>query len=140
MKLQVYSLGAKIRSAREAAGLSQADLAKKLHYKSASTIARIESGKNDLNQTKIASFASALGVPVGYLMDTPSNTTADTANIVAILRRLQATVNTAIDTAIAEMSALEEESFTPEEEAAYEKVRRIKNRRVEKESLKSEAV
>ena len=59
MKSTQHTLGVRVRMARESAGLSQLDLAKKLHYKSASTIARIESGENDLTQSKLSAFAAA---------------------------------------------------------------------------------
>ena len=49
-----------IRQLREQLGLSQDELAKRLGYKSRSTIAKIESGSNDIPQSKIAAFAAAL--------------------------------------------------------------------------------
>ncbi len=49
-----------IRQLREALGLSQDELAKRLGYKSRSTIAKIESGSNDIPQSKITAFAAAL--------------------------------------------------------------------------------
>jgi len=48
--------------------MSQEELAKRLGYKSRSTIAKIESGENDITQSKIVAFAKALGVKPGYLM------------------------------------------------------------------------
>lgn len=58
----------RIRTRREKLGMSQDELAKKLGYKSRSTIAKIESGENDITQSKIVAFAKALGVKPGYLM------------------------------------------------------------------------
>ena len=49
-----------IRQLREELGLSQDELAKRLGYKTRSTIAKIESGSNDIPQSKIAAFAAAL--------------------------------------------------------------------------------
>lgn len=49
-----------IRQLREELGLSQDELAKRLGYRSRSTIAKIESGSNDIPQSKIAAFATAL--------------------------------------------------------------------------------
>lgn len=48
--------------------LSQRELADKLGYKSTSTIAKIESGKNDIPQSKIKAFADALETTPGSLM------------------------------------------------------------------------
>ena len=61
-------LGDRIKSLRIKAGLSQDDLAKKLNYKSRSTIAKIESGINDIPQSKILEFANALKTTPTYLM------------------------------------------------------------------------
>ena len=58
----------RIKMRREELGMSQDELAKKLGYKSRSTIAKIESGENDITQSKIVAFAKALGVKPGYLM------------------------------------------------------------------------
>jgi repressor LexA len=63
------NLGERIKLRREQLGMSQEELAQKLGYKSRSTIARIESGENDLNQTKIKSFAEALNTVPGYFLD-----------------------------------------------------------------------
>lgn len=51
------------------AKISQEELAKRLGYKSRSTIAKIESGENDLTQKKVAAFAKALNVSIDFLMD-----------------------------------------------------------------------
>lgn len=63
------SLGENIKQARITAGISQEDLAKKLGYKSRSTIAKIENGENNLTQNKIAQFAKALNVSISYLLN-----------------------------------------------------------------------
>ncbi len=63
------TLGDKIRIRREEAGLSQDELAHKLGYKSRSTIAKIESGVNDLTQSKLKAFAKALNTSVADLLD-----------------------------------------------------------------------
>ncbi len=49
--------------------MSQQDLADKVGYKTASAVNKIELGLRDLNQTKIALFAEALGVKPSFLMD-----------------------------------------------------------------------
>lgn len=57
-----------IKSLRCKLGLSQEELAYKTGYTDRSSIAKIESGKVDLTQSKIAAFAKALGVSPAYLM------------------------------------------------------------------------
>lgn len=63
------ALGENIKRARKKAQISQDELAKRLGYKSRSTIAKIESGENDLTQKKVAAFAKALNVSIDFLMD-----------------------------------------------------------------------
>lgn len=58
----------RIRRRREDLDMSQAELAEALGYGDRSTIAKIESGKNDLTQSKIVSFAEALHTTPAYLM------------------------------------------------------------------------
>ena len=50
------TLGDNIRRKREEAGLSQDELAQRLGYKSRSTIVKVESGVNDLTQSKIRDY------------------------------------------------------------------------------------
>ena len=57
----------RIIARREELNMSQEELAKRLDYKSRSTIAKIESGENDITQSKIVAFAKALGVKTAYL-------------------------------------------------------------------------
>lgn len=57
-----------IKMKREELGMSQEELAKKLNYKSRSSINKIELGVNDLPQSKIAEFAIALDTTVAELM------------------------------------------------------------------------
>lgn len=49
--------------------MSQEELATRLGYKSRSTIAKIESGENDLTQSKIVAFAEALNTTARWLLD-----------------------------------------------------------------------
>lgn len=73
----------RIRQRRLELGLSQEELAQRLGYKDRSTIARIESGQNDLNQTKIAAFARALDTTTFWLMgdDTDAATASFPPNV-----------------------------------------------------------
>lgn len=63
------TLGDRIRTRREELRLSQEELAKKLGYKSRSTIAKLESGENDLTQSKVKAFAKALNTTPRWLLD-----------------------------------------------------------------------
>lgn len=63
--LDVYK---RIKDLRLAAGLSQGELAKRTGYNDRSSIAKIEAGKVDLTQSKIAVFAHALNTTPAYLM------------------------------------------------------------------------
>ena len=63
------TLGDRIRLRREELRISQEELATRLGYKSRSTIAKIESGENDLTQSKIVAFAEALNTSAGGLLD-----------------------------------------------------------------------
>ena len=58
----------RIRMRREELGMSQSELARQLGYKDRSAIAKIESGVNDITQTKIEAFAKALKTTAGDLM------------------------------------------------------------------------
>lgn len=63
------TLGDRIRLRREELRMSQEELATRLGYKSRSTIAKIESGENDLTQSKIVAFAEALSTTARWLLD-----------------------------------------------------------------------
>lgn len=58
----------RIKLRREELNLSQDELAKRMGYKSRSSINKIELGLNDVSQSKIIAFAEALNTTVGYLM------------------------------------------------------------------------
>ena len=61
-------IGFRIKKKREECGLTQEELAVKLGYKSKTTIAKIENGTNDIVQSKVIAFASALNTTPAYLM------------------------------------------------------------------------
>ena len=61
-------IGDRIKARRIELGLTQDELAKKLGYKSRSTINKIELNINDITQPKIIDFAAALDTTVSYLM------------------------------------------------------------------------
>lgn len=62
------NIGQRIKQQRENLGISQEELAQKLGYKSRSTINKIESGINDITQSKVIEFANALKTTPAYLM------------------------------------------------------------------------
>lgn len=80
------TLSERIRHRREQCGLSQSELAERLGYSDRSSIAKIESRKSDLTQSKIVAFAEALHTTPEYLMgwtDDPYDYDRDEDNIFA---------------------------------------------------------
>ena len=67
-------IGDRIKARRIELGLTRDELAKKLGYKSRSTINKIELNINDITQPKIIDFAAALDTTVSYLMGLDSDT------------------------------------------------------------------
>ena len=63
------TFGDNVKHLREAKGMSQDELAKKVGYTSRSTISCIESGKRDCTQKQILALANALGVSPGELLE-----------------------------------------------------------------------
>lgn len=61
-------IGKRIKEKREYIGMTQEELATKLGYRNKSTIAKIETGANDIVQSKVIEFANALNTTVSYLM------------------------------------------------------------------------
>ena len=61
-------LALRIRQRREKLDLSQEELARRLGYRSKSSINKIEKGINDIPNAKVAEFARALGTSTAYLM------------------------------------------------------------------------
>ena len=58
----------RIKSRRTELGLTVEELAHKMGYKDKSSISKIENGKADIPQSKIAAFADALQTTPAYLM------------------------------------------------------------------------
>lgn len=65
---QMTAVGLNIKARREELGLTQEELAKRLNYKSKSTINKIEMGINDITQSKVIAFAKALETTPANLM------------------------------------------------------------------------
>lgn len=68
------TLGERIRLKREEQNMSQDELAKKLGFKSRSSITKIEQGINDMPQSKILECAKILNTSVNYLFGINENT------------------------------------------------------------------
>ena len=62
------TIGERIKQRRQELEWSQRELAARMKYSHHSTLARIESGKVDVSQTRIVQFSEVLGVSVAYLM------------------------------------------------------------------------
>ena len=62
------TVGENILLMRKRLGWTQEELAKKMGYKSKSTINKIELGINDIPQSKIMKFADVLGTTPAHLM------------------------------------------------------------------------
>lgn len=62
------TIGNNILQKRKELGMTQEELAKRLGYKSKSTINKIEMGINDVPQSKIVRFAEVLCTTPAYLM------------------------------------------------------------------------
>lgn len=91
------SVGSNIKKRRFELRMSQQELAEAMGYKTRSTIAKIESGENDVSQKKLQKFANVLDTTVEYLVTgyasayspvvaefSPSNLTRN-KNVVVIL-------------------------------------------------------
>ena len=74
------TIGSNIRNRRIELNMTQEELAKKLGYKSKSTINKIELGINDIPQSKIVQFANALDTTASFLMGWVEATPEQTKN------------------------------------------------------------
>ena len=62
------TIGARIKARRQELKMTQRELAARLGYTDHTTVTRIESGKTDPPQSRVAQFAKVLDVTPGYLM------------------------------------------------------------------------
>lgn len=72
------SIGNRIKNRREELGMSQEELAKKVGYKSRSSVNKIEIDGRGLPQNKIVAFADALETTPAYLMGWTNKETSKT--------------------------------------------------------------
>jgi transcriptional regulator with XRE-family HTH domain len=62
------TIGSRIKARRQELRISQRELASRMGYTDHTTITRIEAGKVDPPQSRIAQFAKALGTTPGHLL------------------------------------------------------------------------
>ena len=75
------SIGSNIKKRRFELRMSQQELADALGYKNRATVAKIESGENDITQKKLQRFAEALDTTVEELLGGKASTIPTTENI-----------------------------------------------------------
>ncbi len=83
-------IGKRIKERREALGISQEALAQRLGYKNKSTIAKIETGINDIVQSKVIEFANELNTTVSFLMGWEDSPTKKSGVKINVLGRVAA--------------------------------------------------
>lgn len=88
-------IGEMIKKRREQLGMSQDELAKKLGYKSRSSINKMELGLQDVPQRKVKHFAKALSVSIGYLLEDDQKQIND--NLIPIYSALSCGTGTWVD-------------------------------------------
>ena len=83
-------IGDRVKERRKELGLTQEEVAKKIGYKSQSTIAQIEDGTNDVTLPKVELLAKALQTTPGFLMgwEQEEEERQRIERIVAMLKRL----------------------------------------------------
>ena len=89
------TIGERIKTRREELDISQEELAKRLGYKSRSSINKIELGANNLTQSKIKAIADALDTTPTYIMgwdeedtDTEPSVTSEESALLERFRQL----------------------------------------------------
>lgn len=73
MEKITVEIGERIKALRVQNNLTQQELADRLHYKSRSTINKIELGINEIHPTKIFAFANALNTTPEYILGFAKN-------------------------------------------------------------------
>lgn len=77
------TIGGRIKARREELGMSQEELARKIGYKSKSSINKIELDVQQLRQSKIKAVADALSTTTNYIMGWDSDSDIDHARRLA---------------------------------------------------------
>lgn len=80
----IKEIGERIKTLRIQNNLTQQELADRLHYKSRSTINKIELGINEIHPTKVFAFANALNTTPEFILGFKQNTTQEQINKILI--------------------------------------------------------
>ena len=78
-----YEVGKRIKEKRKALGLSQEELAERMHV-TAALISNYENGKVDIKSSVMHELAGILGTTVAYLMDGDPEMDPDIKNLIRI--------------------------------------------------------
>lgn len=105
-------VGVLIREARNAAGLTQAQLAKKIDGLSAADISKAERGEKELSQTQLKAIAKATGVTQSALLNAPKGGVASTANKPASSNNSSSTSGGASSSTSVKVTAAEKKLLT----------------------------
>lgn len=84
----LLKIGSRIRAKREQQGISQQELADMVGYTSRSSINKIELGKTDLVQSKIAKIANALHTTPSYILGIEEEPSAVKQELLRIIKSL----------------------------------------------------
>ena len=85
--MQEFKIGLRIRQRRKELGLTQDELAKRMGYKSRSTINKIEKGSNDVSQSNVVKFAEVLHTTIAYLMGWTENSDKDLDPLTPVIEK-----------------------------------------------------
>ena len=105
-------IGKRIREKREAIGMTQEELAAKLGYKNKSSIAKIETGANDIVQSKVIEFANVLHTTVSYLMGWDLTPSSKKGVAINVLGRVAAGIPIEAIEDVIDTEEISEERFT----------------------------
>lgn len=94
------TIGERIRDRRESLGLSQEELAKMIGYTSRSSINKIETGVQQLRQSKIKAIADALDTNVNYILGIDSNSDKYKNYLDSYMERIKKIISEMDDTQI----------------------------------------
>lgn len=94
------TIGERIRDRRELLGLSQEELAKMIGYTSRSSINKIETGVQQLRQSKIKAIADALDTNVNYILGIDSNSDKYKSYLDSYMERIKKIISEMDDTQI----------------------------------------
>lgn len=84
------TMGARIRKLREAAGMTQEQLAKRMGYEHRSSITKIEKGQGGLSKDLILKFAEVLDTTPEYIMGTKEPNLAEETVTFGVIGELKA--------------------------------------------------